>query len=69
MKPKNKTLIYTTFNISQMQTQLLVIDSVVEDMAQYPLYFFVSFVANTRDYLKPSSARICSDFANRSVEK
>lgn len=56
------------FNISQIQRQLLV-DSVAEDITQYPLYFFPPFVPTVRDVwisvlleylvLKKSNMLIC----------
>lgn len=36
-------------NASQIHTQLLLIDSVAEEMTQYSLYFFLPFVTTIRD--------------------
>lgn len=56
-KKENKTIFFLSiksnnkmlnFNISQIHRQLLV-DSVAEDMTQYPLYFFLPFVPTVRD--------------------
>lgn len=58
VKPKNKILIYTTLNVSEIHTQLLLVNSVAEDMTQYHLYFFFTFVPRIGDALKFSHNRI-----------